>query len=484
MDVVAGGRLSFGELHFGSASLGDARRTRRLVKIADRIMQHPGGSLPQKMSSWADLMGLYRLMEAEQVTHDAVLQAHCRRTRELAEQAARQAGGQTAGQAGGVILRLHDTTELDYSHVPALHDQLGPVGDGSGHGYLCHNVLAVTPGRQVLGLCAQLLHQRRQVPAGETGPQKRIHPRRESLLWLKGLDAAGAALESGQWIDIADRGADTFEFLSHLHRRGGRYVIRCARDRALSGEDHVAIDRIHTHLLAYTRDLPSLGTRTLEIKRQQKTRRKPRREARDATVRIAAGPVTLAPPHWACGDYPPEPLTLWVVHVVETDPPAGETALEWILLTNVPADTFEEAKRRVDWYGCRPVVEELHKGMKSGCGIEQMQFEYADRLQPMIGLLSVVAAVLLQLRQAARRPDADQTPATDLLPGLFVRVLSAWRYKDPGRPMSVLEFMMALARLGGHLNRKGDGFPGWLTLWRGWENLRLMIMGAEAIGRG
>jgi hypothetical protein len=35
----------------------------------------------------------------------------------------------------------------------------------------------------------------------------------------------------------------------------------------------------------------------------------------------------------------------------------------------------------------------------------------------------------------------------------------AWRYQDSQRPLSVLEFTMALARLGGHLNRKADGFP-------------------------
>ena len=472
MDVMDGKDVSFGQLHFGSARLGDARRTRRLVKIADRIMEHPGGSLPEKMSSWADLMGLYRLMEADSVTHQAVLQTHCARTRELAE------------QYGGIILRVHDTTEIDYSHVPALHDQLGPLGDGSGHGYLCHNVLAVTPDRQVLGLCAQLLHQRRIVPARETGTQKRNHPQRESLLWLKGLQAAGAPLSNGQWVEIVDAGGDTFEFLSRQHQQANRYVIRSARDRALAGEDHVAVDRIHAHLLPYTRDLPTLGTRTLDIKRQQKTRRKPERKARTTTVRIAAGAVLLNPPHWACGDYPPEPLALWVVHVVEVNPPAGEEGLEWILLTNVPAETLEEAQERVDWYSCRPVVEELHKGMKTGCAIEQMQFEYADRLEPMIALLSVVAAVLLQLRQAARQPDSDQTPATTLMPKLFVQVLSGWRYKDPKRAMSVLEFTMALARLGGHLNRKSDGFPGWLTLWRGWENLRLMVMGAQAMGRG
>ncbi len=476
MDVVAGNQLSFGELHFGAADLGDARRTRRLVRVADRIMEHPGGSLPQKMGGWADLTGLYRLVAADAVTHAAVIAAHCRRTCRLA-----------AG-AGGVVLRVHDTTELDYTHVPALRDQLGPVGDGTGAGYLCHNVLAVTPGREVLGLCAQVLHERRAVPKGETGPQRRAHPGRESLLWLKGLDAADAAdaADGGgaRWVEVADRGADTFEFLARLRAGGHRYVVRCARDRALAGDDHVAVDRVHRHLLAYARDLPALGARTVEVGRRQKSRRKPGRDARAAAVRVAAGPVTLAPPHWACGDYPPEPLPLWVVRVLEPDPPAGENPLEWVLLTDVPTGTFAAACERVDWYGCRPVVEELHKGMKTGCGVERAQFEHVDRLGPAVGLLSVVAAVLLQLRQAARRPDADVTPATALLPAPFVRVLSGWRHKDPRRPTSVLEFTMALARLGGHLNRKGDGFPGWLTLWRRWEALRMMVMGAEAMGGG
>ena len=469
MDVVIGKDVSFGELHFGSARLGDARRTRRLVKIADRIMEHPGGSLPRKMSNWSELMGLYRLMEADQVTHAAVIEAHCRRTRQLAE------------QAGGVILRLHDTTELDYTHVPALHDQLGSIGDGGGRGFQCHNSLAVTPEREVLGLSSQILHKRRDVPKGESGPARREHPQRESRLWPLGVAAGGEALANGQWVEVADRGADTFEFLDDLHRNDRKYVVRCARDRALAGDDHVAADCIHHYLLEYTRDLPTLGTRVIDVKRQQKTRRKPQRDARTATVRVAAGPVTIRPPHFAAGDYRKQPLDLWVVHVMEIDPPSGQTPLEWILLTNVAADTLEAAQERVDWYACRPLVEELHKGMKTGCGIEQMQFEHAERLEPMIGLLSIVAAVLLQLRQSARAKDADITPATNLLPPFFVAVLAGWRYKDPKRPMSVLECTMALARLGGHLNRKHDGFPGWLTLWRGWETLRLMIQGIQAI---
>lgn len=471
MEGCVGQDASFGQVHFGSARLGDARRTKRLVKVADQVMAHPGGTPPQKFKNWSDLVGLYRLVASEDVTHAAVIRTHCQRTRAL------------AAATPGVVLRVHDTTELDYTHVPALKDQLGQVGNGRAHGYLCHNTLAVTPQREVLGLFAQLLHKRRQAPPGESRQAKRAHPDRESRLWPAGCDAAGGAAPAGcTWVDVADRGADTFEFLDHLHRTGGRYVIRCAKDRKLAGDDHVGADRIHQRLLAYTRDLPTLGERTVTVPRQQKNRRKAGRTSRVARVRVAAGAVSIAVPDFARGECQSPSLDLWVVHVREVAPPGNEEPLEWVLLTNVPAETFEQACERVDWYACRPIVEELHKGMKTGCAIESMQFEHADRLEPVIGLLSVVAAVLLQLRQVARRQDADRRPATAEVPPLFVKVLSGWRYQQPERQLSVLEFYMALARLGGHLNRKHDGLPGWLTLWRGWQNLQLMVMGADAVG--
>src|SRR5271168_3215087 len=68
--------LSFGHENFGSAQLGDQRRTHRLVKTADLIVQHPGGTLPDKLQSPAALEGLYRLAHQKKVTHAAVLQPH------------------------------------------------------------------------------------------------------------------------------------------------------------------------------------------------------------------------------------------------------------------------------------------------------------------------------------------------------------------------------------------------------------------------
>ena len=40
---------SFGERHFGAASLGHRRRTQCLVRIANQMYRHPGGTLPTKL---------------------------------------------------------------------------------------------------------------------------------------------------------------------------------------------------------------------------------------------------------------------------------------------------------------------------------------------------------------------------------------------------------------------------------------------------
>ena len=73
-------KKSFGEMNFGNANLGDKRRTKRLVKLADQMCLRPGGTLPQKLRSPADLQAFYRLMDKDDVTHQAILDARSDRT--------------------------------------------------------------------------------------------------------------------------------------------------------------------------------------------------------------------------------------------------------------------------------------------------------------------------------------------------------------------------------------------------------------------
>jgi hypothetical protein len=451
---------NFGEQHFGSAQLGHKQRTACLVKVANLIHRHPGGTLPKKLHSPKDYKAMDRLVNRPEVSHAAVLQPHRERT--LAKMR----------QCTGPVLLLHDTTELDYSGLHAIGD-LGALGNGHGRGYLCHNSLAVDPRtRAVLGLANQCLHRRVAVGKQEGVKAKRQRLTRESRLWTTAALAIAPAPAGATWVDVADRGADLFEFLANEVAQNRRFVVRSCSSRAVQvghGNDGPQ-QLLHT----YARALPLHGHRSVQVGARTS------QPDRKVTVGVAAAAVVVLPPQVRRGDYEKRPLALWVVRVAEIEPPAGVPAVEWILLTNVPVATTADAWERTQWYECRWIIEEYHKGQKTGCALEELQFASRQALEPMIALLSVVAVTLLNLRDASRQADAPERAATTVIDARYVEVLSAWRHREVRQDWSVHEFCYALARLGGHQNRKRDQPPGWLVLWRGWMALQHMVDGAEA----
>lgn len=63
---------------------------------------------------------------------------------------------------------------------------------------------------------------------------------------------------------------------------------------------------------------------------------------------------------------------------------------------------FDESWTVIEYYEQRPIVEEFHKGLKTGCRVEERPYETSDRLEAITALLSVTAVRLLQLRSASR----------------------------------------------------------------------------------
>jgi hypothetical protein len=442
-----------------------------LVALVDQMCQRPGGTLPQKFRCPADLQAFYRLMRADDVTHEAILSAH------------RQTVLKQIAQHGKPVLVIHDSTEMDFTTHKSLH--LGQIGSGSRSGYIAHHSLAVDPAtREVMGLCNQVLHRRHRVSRSETKAQRRQRQSRESLLWLKGTKPLP---RDWQLVDVCDRGADTFEFLEYEVNSGRRFVIRSSYDRCIwTGHDErttAAAGKLH----AYARTLPMAGTWTLEVTSKVEVKSPNRkgkkktvqRQARTANLAVAFAPVRVRPSKKKTGNYGKQPLAVGVVRVWEVDPPQGQERLEWVLLTNEPVRSFEDAYRVVGWYECRWIIEEYHKGLKTGCRIESPQFTCEDRLQPAIAVLSVVTLTLLQLRDASRRPDAKTRRATTVISPLYVEVLSLWRHKKANLDWTVHDFYYALARLGGHQNRKHDHPPGWQVIWEGWKELLPMVTGYD-----
>lgn len=470
--IMAEPGKSFGEIHFGAVDLGDGRREERLPKLVDEMCRHPGGTLPQKLPRVADLESFYRLCAADDVTHETVMKAH--RDRSL----------QYLQMADHFVLAIHDATELDYTTHATLAEDLGQIGNGRQRGYLVQNTLVVDPQQNgVVGLANQILHVRPKVKKKETQSQRRRRTSRESLLWLKGTrDLPGRR----EVVDLCDRGADTFEFLEHEMDSGRTFVIRSTHDRnALVGH---APDAQKQHLHQHARTLPELGTFELAVAQKVVVNKPKRKGKKTKTIRtkrlarlsISAGPIQVLAPTSKNGNHGNTPLPVWIVRVWETNPPMGEKALEWLLLTNHPLNSVDDALQVKTWYEWRWTIEELHKAMKTGCSIESLQFHAVQRLRPAIGILSILALSLLAIRDNARNPQTRDRPAHQDIDEEYIEVLSLWRHRKSHPHWTTYEFYMALARLGGHPGKKSSPPPGWIVLWRGWEKLQLMIDGAKA----
>jgi hypothetical protein len=444
--------------YFGDVDLGHRSRNRCFQRIAEKLSQHPGSTLPDKLSDPNDYHAMDRLMNRPETTHASVLRPHQERT------------WAKMRDCDGPVLILHDTSVLDYSGKKSL--QLPAVGNGNGHGYLCHNALAVDPrGRQVLGLATQILHKPTRVPRQEGVKAKRERASRESRLWSRAVEELPRAPEGRQWLDVADRGADLFEFLATEQRLGRRCLVRSCHNRSIQvGHGEGPKTKLHDHL----RSLPAVG----EAQRKPVYDRSLKQE-RTAILRVAYAAVQVLPPHVRRGVYEKKPIVAWGVRVWEESPPAGAAQLEWFLVSLDPVEDAASAWEKCAWYSCRWTEEEYHKALKTGCRIEDLQFHTTAALEPMIALLSVVAVMLLNLREAARRPDAQERLATEIVAPIYEEVLRAQRHRAREEPLTIYEYTLALGRLGGHMNRKRDGLPGWLTLWRGWQKLQERVAAVE-----
>jgi len=450
---------TWAETQFSDCDLGDERRTKRLVRVAEEVANHPAGSFPAQFEAWGDLKAVYRLLDSDGATFQSIAQSHWR---------------QTCDVDPGRYLVLGDTTEIDFGSqrdVPGLCD----VGNGSGNGFLLHNALLVeAESEEILGVAGQTIHYRKPAPKKENNAQ-RLKRERESRVWGDVIQQIGPPPSDAQFVHVFDRGGDDFEVFCRLRENRGDWVIRASSlHRKI-----IAPDGERCKLSDYMETLPVAGGYELDL------RARPGQRARTARLEVRFGAFQMPRPQHqsayvkALG---PQPLEMNVVWVRETNPPKGKEPIEWVLYTSLAVESFDDAWTVIRYYECRWLIEEYHKALKTGCRVERRQLHHADRLEAMVGLMSVVGVRLVQLKTMART--APQRPAKSVVPEWWIQMLKAAR-KNLRRvhDLTIYQFYRELAKLGGFLARKSDGEPGWITVWRGWEKLNTLIQGAELAGR-
>ena len=160
------------------------------------------------------------------------------------------------------------------------------------------------------------------------------------------------------------------------------YVIRAAKLKRNVRDEQGA----KTTLSALLTATPFAGTCTLAVRaiKQQ--------AARKATLEI----------RWRKIDLPaPQHRTLWLrkqkvrsvkttlVEVRETKPPTGATPLHWVLYTSHDIHSIEDARRIIGYYEKRWLIEEYHKALKTGCRIEDRQYQTSERLEKITAFLGI-----------------------------------------------------------------------------------------------
>jgi hypothetical protein len=444
------------EHQFRDADLGDCRRTDRLVTVTTRLAQNPSGTLPTTFTEWKDLRAAYRLFAEEDVTHDAIMAAHSQRV------------GQACLTPGQYLL-VEDTTTLSFNTHESTSD-LGPVNDQGGNGFLVHNTLALRvvgwdrchiPILTILGLAAQRCWSRPKVSLKRKQKSKsaRFKRTRESARWAASLEAWPQAPAGIQWIYVADRESDIYEVFERCVARGADWIIRAAQPRALLTEDQ--------SVFAAVEQCPVRGYLSVQL------RARPGQPARTMRVALRACTVTLRAPRRPGGQLAPRRLQ--IVEAREVDPPAGSKPMVWVLLTSLPIGTLAQIKRIIGCYTQRWLVEEFHKALKSGTQVEASQLATGRALQALCAVLSLVALRLLEAKLYARA-FADHPVQPGQFSPEFLELLGT-KVRCPLAGWTQGTVWRGIARCGGFLNRKGDGDPGWITIWRGWRSLLTMVEG-------
>jgi len=367
-----------------------------------------------------------------------------------------------------------DTSEIDFSHRHPI-EGMGYLNSEDRQGFYIHPSIAVTPEKLCLGVVDFKYWAREKL--GSRKDYKKIPiEEKESYRWLESYEIANKIATNApntKVISIADREGDIYELLERLPSEINKafWIIRCRENRLLFGDDADSKFRLWEQVRASE----PIGEIEFilpagKVYNREKTKRS-HRKARQVKQEIRTQTVYLKPPERRNGKELSS-IAINVVHCKEINPPREEDKIEWFLLTSLPVNNCETAIEIANWYLSRWQIELFFKILKSGCKIEELQFDCLKTTSNCIAVYLIVAWRILYLTMLGREsPDIDCNLVFEDSEWKSVFCV-ATKKKPPEQPPKLKEIILMIAQLGGFLGRKSDGFPGSKVMWIGIQRMR------------
>jgi hypothetical protein len=362
----------------------------------------------------------------------------------VAEMAA-TAAARTAGLvAGRDILAIQDTSELKFGRK-ARRRGFGVVGrDGRTGGLLLHAVLAVDAASGALiGLVDASVRNRE---GGKVAARaQRPTTAKESQRWLDGMFSAAQTLGAAAQITVvADRESDIYEEFArrpaHVH-----LLTRAGQDRRIESETNPG-----ALLFAFSDALPEQARLAVNIPAA------PGRPRRTTELALRYTPISVRKPKNGAASDLPDSLALTLLDVRETMPPETGEPIHWRLLTTHVIDNPQTARRVLDFYRRRWIIEDYFRTLKTaGFDIEAAEIEDPAAMARLVGAVAVSGVTVLQLVRA-RDGGTEQMleEAFDPVDQPLIEALSArfegktQRQKNPHPKGALAYAAWVIARLG------------------------------------
>jgi len=438
-----------------------------------------------------------------------------------------------------MVLVAQDTTSLDFTSKPKIKG-LGYLEHKYLYGIKVHSGLAITLQGQPLGLLSQIVWTRDIQEYGKKRDSARKPiEEKESYVWLKTLVNL-QELGLHKFVLIGDRESDIFDLFNFPREVNQHLLIRSRVNRRVnttkntgkklwdSLDSHSAYDieveiprsrkqdsRIAKCILKFGQAVITQDASNVKVlnPETQKPELKQIKEKGESLVNLVILEEVDCPDGGESGSEPTEstvkPISTPEVNAnkpkaktaVKSAPESNSQPILWRIVTTLPVTNEKEAQTVIQYYRYRWLVEEFHYTLKSGCKIEELQLKDKENVLNMLMVYNLVACKILNLCYLARMaPDQKATDNAFSLEECQV-LYNYHKVKNPklipieqrsnppneNKPNSIPTIATTInqvAVLGGFLSRKGDGFPGVKTIWKGLRKLAIMQEYHELIFMG
>lgn len=462
---------------FKLLDLGDDRLNQRLIKLTKCFLQSPESPINKACGNWNETKAAYRFFQNENIDYRDILKCHTQMTKQ-----------RTSGEK--TILAVQDTTYLNFTHHPKTKG-LGVLAIHKGKnkrtildlGLVMHSTLGVSTEGLPLGILNQQIYARQAFSPNKTIKKKKDLnstlpiEQKESNRWLDALKKTKLSLDQPDLkiVTIADREADIYDLFRLAEELDSHFVIRLNHNRKVN-KTAIHSDNSGEYLWNLMNNSKTQGTIKINIPKNDNG------PARQAVCDIKFDQIKVWPPQNYLGNEvnKKSPLSLHAIYLRERNDASPAAPIEWMLLTNIPIHTFDDALEKIKWYCLRWRIEIFHKILKSGLKVEACRLETKERLIRYLTVMSIVAWRIYWVTLFARV--APASTARIFLDDQEWKIL----YKKfnpygeiPTNPPSMEQVLIWIARLGGFLARKNDGKPGIIHVWRGLKKFANIIEGFQ-----